>query len=178
VLFQPTLARPSPSIRLNVNEKDRTISVSWPNFLDWRARAHSFESLADSREESLTLTGTDRAQRVPGRRVTGNFFTSSASRRQSAARSPPTTTGRGAPPVVIVSDGFWRTQLGADPAVVGRTLRLDDVVHTVVGVLPPGFQYLRSYGLFVAMGSIAADPQLLDRGNHTGFHAVGRLNRT
>ena len=51
-----------------------TMSVSWPNYLDWRARAQSFSALALTREEPLTLTGVDRAQRLRARRVTGNFF--------------------------------------------------------------------------------------------------------
>ena len=80
-----------------------------------------------------------------------------------------------AEPVTIVSDGFWRTRLGADASVLGRVLKLDDVAYTVVGVLPQGFEFLRPYDLFLPMGRIAATPSLLDRGNHMGFNAIGRL---
>src|SRR6185436_12795982 len=122
-----------------------------------------------------TLTGVDRAQRLRGRRVTANFF-------RVLGVSP--AIGRGfaddddrpnAPAMVILSDAYWRTQLGADPAVVGRTLRLDDVAHTVIGVMPRDFQYVRPYDLFTSMGPAAGSANLLDRGNHNGFYALGRL---
>jgi putative ABC transport system permease protein len=177
ILLQPLpLPEPGRLVYANeVNGKGDRISVSWPDFLDWRARARSFEPLSLSREESYTLTGTERAQRLRGRRVTGNFF-------QVLGVSP--ALGRGftdeddrpsAVPAAIVSDAYWRAQLGADPAVIGWTLKLDGVEHTVVGVMPRDFQYVRPYDLFTAMGPIATSPNLIDRGNHNGFYALGRL---
>jgi putative ABC transport system permease protein len=178
ILLQP-LPLPDPGRLIYVNETNSnsggTISVSWPNFLDWRARAQSFAALSNSREESYTLTGADRAQRLRGRRVTGNFF-------RVLGIAP--AIGRGfsdeddrpnGAPLVILSDAYWRTQLGADHAVVGRTLLLDGVAYTVVGVMPRDFQYLRPYDLFTSMGPIAGTPNVLERGNHGGFYALGRL---
>jgi putative ABC transport system permease protein len=177
ILLQP-LPLPDPDGLVYANEinaKRMTISLSWPNYLDWRERARSFEALANSREESVTMTGTDRAQRLRARRVTGNFF--------QAIRVQP-ARGRGfrddddrpnAAPATMVSDAFWRTQLGEDPAILGRILKLDDVAYTVVGVLPPGFEYVRPYDLFLSMGPISGSRGLLDRGNHQGFYALGRL---
>ncbi len=176
ILLEP-LPLPDPDRLVYANEMNRgqQISVSWPNFLDWRARAHSFEGLADSREEPLTLTGVDRARRVRTRRVTGNFF---------QVLGVPPVIGRGfvedddranAAPVALVSDGFWRTALGADPKALGTILQLDQIPYTVVGVLPRGFQYLRPYDLFVSMGPVSGSAQLLRRGNHNGWYALGRL---
>jgi putative ABC transport system permease protein len=81
---------------------------------------------------------------------------------------------------VIVTDAFWRGQLNADANVLGRTLRLDGVPHTIVGVMPRGFEFRRfnfprPHDLFVAMGPVSGTPNLTDRGNHNGFSAVGRL---
>ena len=154
---------------------ERTISVAWPNYLDWRARAKSFAALALTREEPLTLTGVERAQRLRGRRVTGNFF---------ALIGVSPAMGRGftdsddkpnAAPVALVSSGFWRTQLAGDSAALGHVLTLDGTAYTVVGVLPAGFEYLRPYDVFVAMGPIAGSRDITDRGNHNGFSALGRL---
>jgi putative ABC transport system permease protein len=151
------------------------MSISWPNFLDWRARTQTFEALAITRGEPVTLIGTDRAQRLRARRVTGNFF--------QVLRVQP-ARGRGftddddrakATPVVLISDGFWQTQLGGDPNVLGRVLMLDQVAHTVVGVLPQGFEYLTPNDVFLPMGPIAGTQNLMDRGNHMGFNALGRL---
>ncbi|HEY7284993.1 MAG TPA: ABC transporter permease [Vicinamibacterales bacterium] len=158
-----------------VNARGGTMSLSWLNYLDWRERARSFDVLAASRDESQTLTGVERAQRLRARRVTSNFFT---------VLGVPAAIGRGlteaddrpnAEPAVVVSDEFWRTQLGADPAAVGRSLNLNARLHTIVGVLPRGFEYLRPYDVFVSVGQYAGSEMLLRRGNHNGFSAVGRL---
>ena len=145
ILLQP-LPLPDPDGLVYANEinaRNLPISLSWANYLDWRERARSFEALANSREEPVTMTGTDRAQRLRARRVTGNFF--------QVIRVQP-ARGRGltddddrpnAAPVTMVSDAFWRTQLGEDPSVLGQILKLDGIAYTVVGVLPPDFEYLR-----------------------------------
>jgi len=158
-----------------VNARGGTISLSWLNYLDWRERARSFDVLAASREDPQTLTGVERAQRLRARRVTSNFF---------AVLGVAPAIGRGlteaddrpnAEPAVVVSDEFWRTQLGADAAAVGRSLTLNARLHTIVGVLPRGFEYLRPYDVFVSVGEYAGSEMLLRRGNHNGFSAVGRL---
>jgi len=158
-----------------VNPRGALMTVSWPNYLDWRARSRSFDLLACSREEAYTLTGTERAQRLNGRHVTGNFF-------QVLGVSP--AIGRGftddddrpnTAALAILSDAYWRTKLGANPSVVGQTIKLDEVAHTIVGVMPRDFQYMRPYDVFTSMGPSSGTGELLDRGNHNGFHALGRL---
>src|SRR5262249_53408544 len=67
--------------------------------------------------------------------------------------------------------------LVSDAEAVGRALTLDGRAYTVVGVLPAGFRYLRHYDLFVGMGAFAGEPMLLDRGNHAGYLAIGRVRR-
>src|SRR5262245_61609206 len=58
-----------------VNPRGNLMSVSWPDFLDWRARVHTFEGrLAAGRTSPFTLTGRNEARRIDGRRVTANFF--------------------------------------------------------------------------------------------------------
>src|SRR5262249_25166659 len=77
-------------------------------------------------------------------------------------------------------DEFWRTQMGGDPGVLGRTLTLDGVPYTIVGVTPRGFEFPRfdfprAHDLFVSMGPVAGTQSVADRGNHNGFSAIGRL---
>ena len=143
--------------------------------LDWRARAQSFEFLAASRTSAFTWTGTGAARRLAGRRVTSEFF---------PALGVQPTVGRtfaarddlaGAEPVAIVTEAFWRSELGSDPAALGRPLTLDGRAFTIVGILPSGFHYLRDYDVFVATGPFAGDKSLLERGNHAGYFALGRL---
>ena len=177
ILLQPLPLR-DPHRLVYINELSPTgdrMSVSWPSYLDWTTRLQSVESIADSREEPLTLTGVERAQRIRARRVTAGFlsvigahpalgrdFTQNADRPNAAGE-------------VMVSDAFWRAQLGADATLVGRAMILDSVVYTVVGILPPEFQYIRPYDVFVSMGPVSGSDTLLERGNHNGFNAVARL---
>src|SRR4029453_8021319 len=83
----------------------------------------------------------------------------------------------GGPNVVILSDGLWRSRFGADPTVVGRTIRLDRLAYQVVGVLPadfaaPGGMSGRTISLFVPAAFPAA--LLANPGAH-GTNLVGRL---
>src|SRR5262249_29246459 len=76
VLIRP-LPLPDPDRLVYATEVDPhggSISVSWPDYLDWRARTRSYDALSLSREEPMTLTGLDGAQRIRTRRVTGSFF--------------------------------------------------------------------------------------------------------
>ena len=151
------------------------ISISWPNYLDWKARTRSFDTLAVSRASSFTWTGAGDGRRLVGRRVTANFF-------QALGVQP--SLGRdfaerddlpSAPPVAIVSDEFWRKDLGGAADAIGRTLTLDGLAYTLVGVLPAGFRYLRPYDVFIAMGAFSASPIVTERGNHSAFVGLGRL---
>jgi putative ABC transport system permease protein len=177
ILLKP-LAFPQPDRLMWVSESNKagvSMSVSWMNYLDWRARQHSFDGLALSRSSPFTLTGSGQATRVTGRRVTSNFFDvvgvqPSLGRGFAARDEVPGAAG-----VVIVSHEFWRRQLGSDPNALGRAMTLDGAPHTLVGVLPPGFRYLRNYDVFVGMGPLAGSDFILDRGNHQGFVGLGRL---
>jgi putative ABC transport system permease protein len=183
ILLRP-LPLPDPDTLVYANEvstsgggRARTISVAWPNYLDWRDRARSFSALALSRDEPATLTGVDRAQRLRGRRVTANFFAvvgvaPAIGRSFADADDKPN-----AAPVAVVSDGLWQTQMGGDPAVVGHVLKLDGLAYTVVGIMPRGFEYLRPYDVFVSMGPVSGTQNVADRGNHNGFSALGRLRQ-
>ena len=111
-------------------------SVSYPNFLDWRARTRTFEALAAWRLDMFTLAGAPSAERVIGGRVSSSYF--------SALRVVP-LLGRtfdareeqpGSAPVVLLGEGLWQRRFGADPDVVGRPVTLDGVPYTVIGVMP------------------------------------------
>ena len=177
IILRP-LPFPEPDRLIFANELNPNgigMSVSWPNFLDWRVRTRAFDGLASSRSELLMLTGVDTARRLDARRVTGNLLDvlgirPALGRGFTAADDQP-----GAEPVAVVSDEFWRTQLGAGPGAIGSRLILDGVPHTVVGVLPPGFRYVRPYALFVSMGPQANMIYARNRGDHAGHYVVGRL---
>ena len=78
----------------------------------------------------------------------------------------------GGPPVVIMSDRVWRDQLGADPGIVGRMIRLNGVGHTVIGVMAPGVEFPRGAGLWVPLG---VEQGIVERRGATFLQAIARL---
>jgi putative ABC transport system permease protein len=77
-----------------------------------------------------------------------------------------------APPVVIVSDRVWRQQLGGDPRVVGRLIRLSGKGYTVIGVMAPGVEFPRGAGLWLPLG---VESRIVDRRGATFLQAIVRL---
>jgi predicted permease len=110
-------------------------------FLEIRARSRTLEQIAFAEHLDMQLTGTGEPARLFAARVTASFFpllgvNASLGRTFLEEENQPGRT-----PVVIVTDAFWRSRMGADPGAVGRTLRLDGQSAAVVGVLPPGFHF-------------------------------------
>jgi putative ABC transport system permease protein len=121
----------------NRREAETKGLVSRGDFLDWSARARTFESMVGFEPAAFNLSGTGAAVRISAQAVTPGYL--EFFRWQPAA-------GRsfvagdfiaGAPRVMIVTDAFWRSTLGAAPDVVGRVVRLDREPATIIGVLPP-----------------------------------------
>lgn len=152
------------------------VSISWPNFLDWRERAASFEQLAAWRGITTNLSGFGEPRRLMARQVTANLFSVLGvapilGRDLTAADDQP-GVGR----VCLVSYGFWQQQLGGDPAAVGRRIILDEVAVTVIGVLPPSFTVARIEDIFLPFGNyLTPGSFMLLRGNHFGLAGIGRL---
>ena len=77
----------------------------------------------------------------------------------------------GAPPVVVLSDRTWRDHLGADPGIIGRTVRLNGDGHTVIGVMAPGVEFPRGAALWVPLG---IEQRVIERRGATFLQAVAR----
>jgi putative ABC transport system permease protein len=114
-------------------------SHSWPDYLAYRDQAKSFESLSTSFGLLFTanLNSSHPPQHVYGSLVTGNFLTTLGVKPVLGRGFLPDEDQLGSPkPVVIVSYKLWRSQLGGDPAILGKTIRLNNSVYTVFGVMP------------------------------------------
>ena len=107
----------------------------------YRERARSLAGIAVATNDSMNLTGAGVPQQVKVGRVSDNFFhllgvNAQLGRTFAAGDSNPESAR-----TVILSDAVWRTNFGADPHVIGRTVDLDSIPATVIGVLPPGVQF-------------------------------------
>jgi len=110
-------------------------------FREIHAHTRTLEGMAFAEHRDMQLSGTGEPTRVFAARVTASFFpllgvNPALGRTFSEEENQP-----GRPPVVILTDRFWRSRMGSDPRVLGRTLRLDGQPAVVVGVLPPGFHF-------------------------------------
>src|SRR5208283_2868200 len=151
-VLYPALLRPLPYrqpdklVTLGENRRQSdccAFASSYPDYLDWKRSAKSFESLAGFSSDPFTLSGAGDPRMIFGAMVTSNFFSTLGVRpmlgRDFVADDElPQGTG---PAVAILSYNFWRSDFSADPNVIGRTIRLDNKAITVVGVLPRGFEF-------------------------------------
>lgn len=112
------------------------------NYVDLVRRNRSFKEVSAFRGLDANLTGIDEPERVNGYRVTPSYF-HVLDARPAFGRVFTDEDARytDAPTVVILSDGLWRRRFGADPSVVGRVVRINDVPRTIVGVMPAGFVF-------------------------------------
>jgi len=110
------------------------------DFLDFRTSATSFTALAGWRRGTLTLTQSDGATRVNSLEVTANLLDVWGLTPRTGRLFDAGADALGAPPVVVLSHQFWVRRYGSDPSVVGRSLMLDGVGRTVLGVLEPAIE--------------------------------------
>ena len=148
-------------------------SVSIPEYLDYRARNRTLESIAAYTSASFNLVTDAGPERLPGARVTASFFDvlsirPALGRVFSAEQDQP-----GASNVVVLSDGLWRRRFGADPAIVGTFLTFDSGRREVLGVMPPELRLPDAdTELWIPLAINPAAPG--PRGNHNRL-AIGRL---
>jgi putative ABC transport system permease protein len=114
-------------------------NVSPGGFHDLRERSRSFESMTAHRRNSTILSDAGRALYVTGIRVAERFFETHGVNAQIGRTFTDQDYGPDAPRVVIFANDLWRNHYGTDPQIIGRTVSIDGLPHTVIGVMPPGF---------------------------------------
>ncbi|MEQ9400402.1 MAG: ABC transporter permease [Longimicrobiales bacterium] len=146
--------------------------VSGPTFLDLRDRATTVDHLSALTINSAVLMEDGRPVVLDVEEVSADFFEAVPVAPHLGRTFDDRERTSGGPASILVSYAFWQDRLGGDPGIVGRTLPLDGAPHTVVGVLPPGFQFIMPSPIWRPLHDdvLAAD----DRGR-IHYHLVGRL---
>ncbi|MDP3719452.1 MAG: ABC transporter permease [Acidobacteriota bacterium] len=124
-----------------VNPDGNQGPVSIPTFEDWQREATSLESLAAYRHVDFSYKGTGDPQNVPGLRATPDLFKVLKSNAALGRTFTADEAVPGADRVVVLSHGFWTRVLAADRGIIGQVIQLDAVPFTVVGVMPPAFEF-------------------------------------
>ena len=128
----------------NKNKGNQRNVVSPGNFLDWQAQNTVFDQMAAIRNAGATLTGVGEPEELRGQAVSWNLFpmlgVSAVQGRTFLAQEDLPR----APAVALLSHRLWQRRFGSDPAIAGRAITLSGNSVTVVGVMPPGFQFLNA----------------------------------
>ncbi len=119
--------------------------TSWPDVLDLQRSCTLIDSFIVTKIMGTTLSIGDRAEVTTGSIVSANYFDAIGVHPiLGRGFEPGEDTGRNAHPVTVISYQLWKGRFKGDPEIIGKTQRLNNVVHTIVGVMPEGF-----YGTFV-----------------------------
>src|SRR5260221_6205601 len=114
-----------------------SLPVTVQVYLEWRKTNTAFGAMTALTPWECNLTGDGEPERLGGARVSANFFSFlgvpiARGRGFSAGEEQP-----GRDTVVVISDGLWRRRYGSDPALIGRSIRVNGASHVVVGIAPP-----------------------------------------
>jgi putative ABC transport system permease protein len=181
-VINTVLLRPLPYhesdrlVRFEERRKDYRLNISYPNFLDWRARARAFEEMAifNAFGQAVVADGSGRPEVVPSGTIEARLFNVLGVQPVAGRVFTPDEHKPGAERVVIVSHRLWQRRWGRDPSIVGRSINIGGAPATVVGVLPPTFGVSGRTDVWYPLGPFIG-PMQMDRGNHPGFRAYARL---
>jgi putative ABC transport system permease protein len=161
-----------------LNEKSPVLdemSISYPNFLDWREHNQTFEKMGVYNRASYNLTGVGEAERIVTGQVSADLF--------SVLRVNP-LLGRvftndedkpGGTPVVVLSYGLWQRRFGGQKSVIDQPITLNGKSYTVIGVMPDSYAYPSRAEMWVPVGQLSDQVSWKNRGNHPGLYGVARL---
>ena len=180
VLLRP-LPYPEPERLIVLRERSNSFdngSVSFLNYIDWRASQRGFTDLALFRrgDANLSRAGAENEpERVGSARVSYNFFSvlgvaPALGRDFSESDDVP-----GCKKVALISDGLWKRRFGSSADTIGKQITVDGVPREIIGVLRPNVKVPRLSQIYLPLDDLRADRETLNRDNHPGFSALGRL---
>jgi putative ABC transport system permease protein len=130
-----------------VNERGGRMPFAEPNFLDVRARSHSFQSIAQYTGELATITGGSEPVRAAVSTVSADFFNVLGIKPLIGRTFAPEESKAGG--VAVVSYGFWQRLLGGKRDLTGTSLRVMDQSLNVIGVMPAAFAFPRNTEIWI-----------------------------
>jgi len=153
--------------------------VSYPNFRDWQRAARSFQQMAAFREKGVDLAGPGTPEHLNGKEISSGFFRTLGTELTLGREFSPEEDRYGGTPVVVISSRLWRNRFNGSPEALGKSLTLEGVDYTIVGVTAFGVTALASRleddaDVYTPLGQ--SDPLILnDRAAHDGIYSLARL---
>ncbi|HXM44491.1 MAG TPA: ABC transporter permease [Bryobacteraceae bacterium] len=178
VLLQPLPFKDAARLMLLHETTPRVgdVSVSYPNFLDWRAQSHMFSEMAAVSNVGFNMTGARQPENIGGLAVSPNFLSMAGIRPVIGRGFTPDEEKAGTAPVLLLSYALWQSHFGGDRGVIGQTIRLDSRTLTIVGVLPKEFRWVETCDVMEPIGVWATNnSSIAERGDRGDLTVLGRL---
>jgi predicted permease len=150
-------------------------AISYPNFQDWQRTARLFEQMsAVMVDQGFDVTSPGTPAHVNGNRISSGFFHTLGAKLSLGREFLSQEDQRGGAPVAIISNRMWKNRFGGSPQALDKSVTLDGVDYTIVGVFPSGFRFWDEADVFVPVGQF--NPLILDaRGSHSDLISIARL---
>jgi putative ABC transport system permease protein len=177
VLLRPLPYR-DPARLIALNETTPavgTVSVSYPDFLDWHAQSRSFSEMAAVYGVGFNLAGINQPENISGEAVSTNFLSLLGVRPFIGRDFDTSEEKASSAPVVLLSYQLWQAKFAGDHNVVGRIISLDGRGFTIIGVLPQDFRSLDKTDVMEPVGVWLTNNPDVERGNRGDMTVVGRL---
>ena len=126
----------NPALGGSIGER---LPAAYTNFLEWRRQATQFEAIGGFEDANFNLTSGPEPERIEGARASANIFSLFGVKPALGISFDAAETDPNKSHVVVLTDAFHKSHFGGQRSALGQTLTLNDIVYTIVGVLPPEF---------------------------------------
>jgi putative ABC transport system permease protein len=152
------------------------ISVSYPNFVDWREQNHVFSGMALVVGMGFNLAGISQPETISGQAVSSNFLSLIGTHPLLGRDFNPSEDKPGAAPVAMLTHRLWQSHFAGSRDVVGGAISLDGRAFTIVAVLPPDFRPTEAASVILPLGVwLTGNSGAVGRGNRGDTAVIGRL---
>jgi predicted permease len=149
------LPYPQPDRLVMVFESRPTLkqlSISYPDFQDWQRGTRSFEQMAALNWRSYDLTGPGTSEHLAGMEVSSGFFATLGVKPVLGHEFSPSEDHPNEARTVIISDRLWKDRFASNLEALGKTISLDGVNYTIIGILPPKFRLWADMDVYTSLG--------------------------
>jgi putative ABC transport system permease protein len=151
------------------------MSISYPNFSDWRAQTQTFENIGVYNTASYNLTGVGEAERIVTGQMSADLFTVLRVKALHGRLFTNDEDKPGGRAVVVLSYPLWQRRFGGQTSIINQAITLNGKSYDVIGIMPESYAYPRRAEMWVPVGQLSDQTSWKERGNHPGLYGIGRL---
>ena len=151
----------------------KQLAITYPDFQDWQRNARSFEQMAAFNWRDYELTDPGTSEHLKGLEVSSGFFATVGVKPILGRDFSPSEDQPHGAAAVIISDRLWRDRFASSPQALGKSVIMEGVEFTVIGVLPPGFRFWTDSDVYTSLGQ--GEPLLYNDRTIHGISGIARL---